>query len=299
MLFVIIKSIFPDLQYRAMFKHTFWIVPGVKEAKALSKLLKQHKVFRFYSVANIAGDGDEEQPYDKALKLVKDNINYHEYTITISCGKLTTGVTVREWTGIMMLTGSSSVSAGGYMQSIFRVQSPGVIEGKQKENCYVFDFAPDRALKVVAEVNRLSKKSKKTDEDNRQAMREFLNFCPVLAVEGTSMRPYSVDTMMRQIKKISVDRAINSGFDDDSIYKQDTGIVMDEFDADILRKLSDVVYPRKKGQPPKVKVNDQGLTDEQYAEAQQKNIKKRKSLPRRKKNSSKNLPSKRKSALKY
>ena len=265
-------------EYRSMFKHTFWLVPGVKEAKALSKMLKTHKVFRYFSTVNIAGDGDEEKPYDQALKLVRDNIKEHEYTITISCGKLTTGVTVREWTGIMMLSGSSSVSAGGYMQAIFRVQSPGVIDGKQKENCYVFDFAPDRALKVVAKVNELSKKSKRSDEDSRIALREFLNFCPVISVEGTSMRKYSVDSMMRQIKKISVEHAINSGFDDDSIYKKDTGIVMDEFDADIIRKLSDVVYPRKKGQPPKVNVNSQGLTEEQYAQAEQKLHKPKKEL---------------------
>ena len=112
---------------REMFRHTFWLVPGVKEAKALSKLLKVHPTFSGFSVANIAGDGDEEKQYDTALKLVKDNIKDHPYTITLSCGKLTTGVTVKEWTGVMMLSGSASTSASGYMQAIFRVQSPGCI----------------------------------------------------------------------------------------------------------------------------------------------------------------------------
>ena len=140
---------FSNDEYRDMFAHTFWVVPGVKEAKALSSLLKAHDKFKHFEIVNIAGDGDEEKPYDEALALVKSSIKNFDKTITISCGKLTTGVTVREWTGIMMLSGSASTSASGYMQAIFRVQSPGSINGKQKKNCYVFDFAPDRTLKVM------------------------------------------------------------------------------------------------------------------------------------------------------
>lgn len=77
-----------------MFRHTLWMVPGVKEASALSRLLKDHPVFGAYKVANVAGDGDAEMPYDNALTLVKQVIKANRYTITISCGKLTTGVTV-------------------------------------------------------------------------------------------------------------------------------------------------------------------------------------------------------------
>lgn len=95
-------------EYREMFRHTLWMVPGVKEASALSRLLKDHPVFGAYKVANVAGDGDAEMPYDNALTLVKQVIKANRYTITISCGKLTTGVTVPEWTAVMMLTGSAS-----------------------------------------------------------------------------------------------------------------------------------------------------------------------------------------------
>ena len=94
-----------------MFKHTFWILPGVKEARAFSALLKQHPVFRNYEVVNVAGEGDVEQPYDAALKSVRDAIKKNSHTITLSCGKLTTGVTVKEWTGVMLLSGSSSTGA--------------------------------------------------------------------------------------------------------------------------------------------------------------------------------------------
>lgn len=270
---------FSNDEYRDMFAHTFWIVPGVKEARALSAMLKDHPRFKDFEVVNIAGDGDEEKPYDEALRLVKSSIKAFPKTITISCGKLTTGVTVREWTGVMMLTGSSATAAAGYMQAIFRVQSPGYINGKQKKNCYVFDFAPDRTLKVIAEVHSVTHKSSRGDDKAKQALGEFINFCPVISIEGTQMRTYDVNEMMRQIKRISVDAAINSGFDDDTIYIADAGMKLTEFDVNILRKLSDVVVPQKKGKKQtEVVVNDTGMTDEQRKIAKKAERKSKKDL---------------------
>ena len=255
-------------EYREMFRHTLWMVPGVKEASALSRLLKDHPVFGAYKIANVAGDGDAEMPYDNALTLVKQVIKANRYTITISCGKLTTGVTVPEWTAVMMLTGSASTAASGYMQTIFRVQSAGVLDGKQKERCYVFDFAPDRALNVISEVNRITKRGRTNEEQNRAALGEFLNFCPVIAVDGTQMTAYSVSRMMRQIKRLTVDRAIKSGFDDESVYKQDTGIVMDEDDVQLFHTLSDKLSEQKAAKKEtKVHINNQGLTGEEYEKA--------------------------------
>lgn len=265
-------------EYRDMFAHTFWIVPGVKEARALSALLKEHDKFKEFEIVNIAGDGDEEKPYDEALALVKNSIKYYDKTITISCGKLTTGVTVREWTGVMMLSGSSSTAAAGYMQAIFRVQSPGCINGKQKKNCYVFDFAPDRTLKVIAEVHSITHRGPK-NEGARQALGEFINFCPIISVDGTLMRTYDVNDMMRQIKRISVEAAINSGFDDDTIYVADAGINMTDIDAKILQKLSDVVVPQKKGKKQtEVVVTAVGMTDEQRKLAKKAERKPKKDL---------------------
>lgn len=192
----------------------------------------------------------------------------NRYTITISCGKLTTGVTVPEWTAVMMLTGSASTAASGYMQTIFRVQSAGVLDGKQKERCYVFDFAPDRVLNVISEVNRITKRGRTNEEQNRAALGEFLNFCPVIAVDGTQMTAYSVSRMMRQIKRLTVDRAIKSGFDDESVYKQDTGIVMDEDDVQLFHTLSDKLSGQKAAKKEtKVHINHQGLTGEEYEKA--------------------------------
>lgn len=273
---------FSNAAYRNMFRHTFWIVPGVNAAAALSKLLKRHPVFKQFKVANVAGAGDEEEPYDEALKKVQDAIANNKYTITLSCGRLTTGVTVPEWSAVMLLTGGANASAAGYMQTIFRVQSAGSIDGKQKECAYAFDFAPDRALNVISEVHDLTRHGKMSEEQQRTALGEFLNFCPVISVEGTEMIPYKTDTLMRQIKKLSVDKAIQTGFDDDSIYNEGVGIIMDGEDVKLFNKLAGIVHGQSKAKPlpKKVTINSQGLTNEQYEIAEKaKNKPKRERTP--------------------
>ena len=262
---------FSTPEYRDYFRHTFWLLPGVKAARALSAMLKKHAVFSHYEIVNVAGDGDEEAPYDEALKAVRTAISKKDFTITLSCGKLTTGVTVKEWTGAMMLSGSSKTAAAGYMQTIFRVQSPGLVNGRQKENVYVFDFAPDRTINVISEIHAIkgSGKGQGGGESVRIALGEFLNFCPVIAMDGTEMRYYDVPEMMRQIKRVSIDAAINSGFDDDSVFNHNAGIVFSEGDADIIKRLGDVLVPQKKGKRKKdVVINDQGLTEEQRQKAE-------------------------------
>lgn len=260
---------FSTYEFREMFKHTFWMVPGVAAAAALSELLRRHPVFMHYKVANVAGEGDEEKAYDDALKEVRAAIKDNPYTITLSCGRLTTGVTVPEWTAVMMLTGSANTAAAGYMQTIFRVQSAGSIDGKQKEVCYAFDFAPDRAIKVLSDVHSIGKKSKTGDTDGRIALGEFLNFCPVLAVDGTGMHKYDVPKLMRQIKRLTVDKAIKSGFDDESVYKSDTGIVMDEADVALFQRLGGILSGQKQTKTPKkVDINKQGLTGEEYEQVE-------------------------------
>ena len=258
---------FSNPEYRAMFRHTFWMVPGVKEARALSKMLKAHPVFSSFAIANVAGEGDIEEAYDDALAKVKTAIKDNPYSISVSCGRLTTGVTVPEWSAVMMLSGSYSTAATGYMQTIFRVQSVGSIDGKQKEVAYVFDFAPDRALKVLSEVHSLTKKGRTGDD--KQALGEFLNFCPVIAVSGNSMVEYDVPKMMRQIKKITVDKAIKSGFDDESIYNEGVGIVMSDDDVKLFNKLASIIHGQPKSKlPSKVTINQQGLTEEEYQKAE-------------------------------
>ena len=103
-------------------------------------MLRSHPVFGNgnFGIANVAGEGDryEEEHSADALELVRNTIKNNKYSITLSCGKLTTGVTVKEWTAVLMLSGSYSTAAAQYMQTIFRVQSAGSIDGRQKTDCY-------------------------------------------------------------------------------------------------------------------------------------------------------------------
>ncbi len=273
------KYPFATDEYRKEFKHTFWIVPGVAAARALSAILQKHPVFSHYKIINVAGEGDVEMPYDDAYNAVQQAIAENPYTITLSCGKLTTGVTVKEWTAVMMLTGSAATDAKGYMQTIFRVQSAGTIDGKQKENCYVFDFAPDRSLRVVSEAHRLSRKGKNSDEKYKEILGKFLNYCPIYAIEGVQMREYSVNTLMRQIKRISLDSAIKSGFEDDSIYKVDAGMVMDERDREFFEALKSRLSGHKKSAEGKVvPIADNGMTQAEYEQAKKAERKPKKDL---------------------
>ena len=273
------KYPFATYEFRQQFKHTLWMLPGVKEANALSKLLKRDAVFSHYEIANVAGDGDEEKPYDNALDLVQEAIAKNPYTITLSCGKLTTGVTVKEWTAVMMLTGSATTDAKAYMQTIFRVQSAGSIDGKQKENCYVFDFAPDRTLKVLSDVHQITKRGSISEEKYREELKKFINFCPVISIDGTKMQKYEVNQMIRQIKRISIDNAIKSGFDDESIYKVDTGIVMDEKDKEFFNMLKNKLSGQKRAQrDSSVTMANNGMSNEEYEKAKKAEKKPKKEL---------------------
>ena len=269
------ESLYPysTKEYRNMFKHTLWMVPGVKEAKALSKMLREHPVFCHFGIANVAGEGDEyeESHYDDALELVRKTIKENDYSITLSCGKLTTGVTVKEWTAVFMLAGSYSTAAAGYMQTIFRVQSAGQIDGKQKTDCYVFDFAPDRTLKVLAETANISRKAGKAGKrqaENRDVMSDFLNFCPVIAIQGTEMKPYSVNTMMEQLKRVYAEKAIKNGFDDASIYN-DNLMRLDDLELEKFKTLKGIVGASKAAPPLNdVEINAQGFSEEEYEKAE-------------------------------
>ena len=261
---------FSTQEYREYFRHSLWMVPGVKEARALSAMLNSHSVFGSgaFKIVNVAGDGDEEIDSRDALKAVRkafgDNPD-ETYTITLSCGRLTTGVTVPEWTAVFMLSGTFSTSASSYLQTIFRVQSPANINGKVKERCCVFDFAPDRTLKMVAEAGKLSTKTGKTSND-RKIMGEFLNFCPVISVDGSSMQPYNVDRLLQQLKKAYTDRVVRNGFDDKHIYN-DNLLKLDDIELADFEELKKIVGASKQTEKVKeIDINNQGYTNEEYEE---------------------------------
>ena len=262
---------FSTEKYRQFFRHTLWMVPGVKEAKALSKLLREHPIFgnkQFYKIANVAGDGDEEKEYNDALKEVRAAIGENpddHYSITLSCGRLTTGVTIPEWTGVLMLAGSFSTSAANYMQTIFRVQTPANINGRMKERCCVFDFAPDRTLKMVAEASQVSAKAGKTSDTDRAILRDFLNFCPVISVQGSKMEQYEESTLFQQLKKAYTDRVVKNGFDDKHLYN-DNLLKLDDLELEEFEHLKKIVKNAKLSMGPQndIEMNSLGFTEEEY-----------------------------------
>lgn len=254
-------------EFRDNFRHSLWMVPGVKEAKALSKLLQSHSVFSQFTVANVAGDGDEEVETSDALKLVEDAIGPHPeqtYSITLSCGRLTTGVSVKPWTACFMLAGSYNTAASSYMQTIFRVQTPAVIAGKMKKECFVFDFAPDRTLKVIAETARISRKAGGTTATDRAVLGEFLNFCPIIAFEGSRMQPYNTEKMLGQLKKVYVERVVRNGFEDGYLYSNE----LLKLDAAALKDFEDLkkIIKSSKAQPKTgdININSLGFTEEEF-----------------------------------
>ncbi len=175
--------------------HTFWFLPSVAACHAMNNLLgeKQNKFYHEYKV--IVAAGSSAGIGVNALYPVQDAMDdpLKSKTITLSCGKLTTGVTVKPWTGIFMLRNSSSPET--YFQAAFRVQSPWTIKNPDgdspnaeeiiKEECYIFDFAPDRALRQIADYGcRLN-----VNENNPETkVAEFISFLPVLAYDGSSMK---------------------------------------------------------------------------------------------------------------
>ena len=264
-------SLYPysNEEFRRIFRHTLWVIPGVKAAKALSKKLKDHKIFGLFEVVNVAGDGDEDQESSEALKAVEKAMGADPdktWTITLSCGRLTTGVSVKPWTGVFMLSGSFSTSAAQYMQTIFRVQTPYENHGRMKENCYAFDFAPDRTLRVLAESAKVSTKAGKQDEEDRVILGDFLNFCPIISIEGSQMKPYDVNRMMGQLKKAQIEKVVQNGFEDGALYNDEllklTEVELQDFD-DLKKTIGTTKAMGKTGD---IDVNNQGFTNEQYEE---------------------------------
>ena len=186
---------FSDSRLLGIITHTFWFLPTVSSCFAMKNLLKKpyNTFYHDYKiiVAAGAGAGIGVQALPPVLETMDNPLKTK--TITLSCGKLTTGVSVKPWSGILMLRNSSSPET--YFQAAFRVQTPWTIknpDGKNpnkidivKEECYVFDFAPDRALRQIAEYStRLS-----TNESNpEKQVEEFISFLPVLAYDGSSMK---------------------------------------------------------------------------------------------------------------
>ena len=292
---------FSTKEFRDKFRHTFWLLPGVKEAAALEEILKEDKIFGEgsklgFHIINAAGDGNIEDKDGSALAEVEDNIRGYEpskdpdrerakkkkavtakeRTITLSCGKLTTGVSVPEWTAVLCMKGSENTPAANYMQTIFRVQTHAVLNGRQKSDCYVFDFAPDRALTAVAETAKMAvdaqgagkKQMKRKQKEEEEHLEAFIKLCPVLSMdEGEMGKKFSANQIFEKLSNVYIERAVRSGYADNSIYNPDQLLNLTAEQEKALGDVHDLLGSMPSGwKPEKININKNGLGDTEGAE---------------------------------
>ncbi|MGN0364672.1 MAG: DEAD/DEAH box helicase family protein [Suilimivivens sp.] len=257
-----VKYPFSTDELRAELKHTFWLLDRVDGAKALAKKLREHPVFKEYEIVLAAGDGklDDNDETMKSYDKVVAAIASYEKTITLSVGQLTTGITIPEWTAVLMLSNMRSPAL--YMQAAFRAQNPCLFKVgtsfKRKENAYVFDFDPARTLTIFERfANNLNPNTAKgggTAEERKENIRELLNFFPVIGEdeqgELVELDAEKVLTIPRKIRSVEV---VKRGFMSNFLFQNISNI----FGAP--KEVIDIITSFEPVDEPKSKVN---LTDE-------------------------------------
>ncbi len=253
------KFPFSTEELRQELNHTFWLLDRVESANALARKLDNHPVFSEYKVVlAVGGNADDEtkKSYDRVIKAIAEN----EKTITLSVGQLTTGVTIPEWTAVMMLSNIKSPAL--YMQAAFRAQNPCLFKVgttfKRKENAYVFDFDPARTLNLYESfANNLIPKTAKgggTAEDRKDNIRELLNFFPVIGEDENGklveLDAEKVLTIPRKIRSLEV---VRRGFMSNFLFQNISNI----FGAP--KEIIDIISTFEAIEEPKRKVN---LTEE-------------------------------------
>ena len=256
------KFPFSTEKLRDELKHTFWLLDRVDSAKVLAKKLREHPIFQEYEVVLAAGDGklDDDEETMKSYDKVVAAIAQHEKTITLSVGQLTTGITIPEWTAVLMLSNMRSPAL--YMQAAFRAQNPCLFKVgtsfKRKENAYVFDFDPARTLTIFEQfANNLNPNTAKgggTAEERKENVKELLNFFPVIGEdeqgELVELDAEKVLTIPRKIRSVEV---VKRGFMSNFLFQNISNI----FGAP--KEVIDIITKFEPIEEPKSKVN---LTEE-------------------------------------
>ena len=252
------KMPFSTVELREDLSHTFWLLNRVDSAKALVKKLQVHPIFKDYGIVLAAGDGkiDDSEETEKAYNRVKEAINKYDKTITISVGQLTTGVTIPEWTGVLMLSNVKSPSL--YMQAAFRAQNPCLYMDKKgdfyrKENAYVFDFDPARTLIIFEEfANDLysnTSSGRGTSSDRKERIYELLNFFPVIGEdEEGEMVELDAEKVLSIPRKIKSKEVVHRGFMSNFLFANVSNIFHDAPQEvyDIIEGLKAVEEPRNR-----------------------------------------------------
>jgi hypothetical protein len=185
---------YSDVRLLPYLQHSFWFLPNVASCDAMANLLAERQNTFWHEYNVVVAAGTKAGIGLTALPPVRKAIGsgFTTKSITLSCGKLTTGVTVAQWSSILMLRNLKSPET--YFQAAFRVQSPWTIKNPNGDNpheeeilkpiCYVFDFAPTRALRQLSEYgNNLAPQNANPE----QAVKDLISFLPVLAFDGSNM----------------------------------------------------------------------------------------------------------------
>jgi superfamily II DNA or RNA helicase len=250
------KFPFSTPELRNELKHTFWLLNRVASAKALAKKLALHPVFKDYEVILAAGDGklDDDDENEKAFDRVTKAIKTYDKTITLSVGQLTTGVTIPEWTAVLML--SNMASPALYMQAAFRAQNPCLFTDGQgnsyrKKNAYVFDFDPARTLTIFEKfANDLIPETSgdKGDFDQRKEhVRELLNFFPVYGEDDQgSMIELDAESVLTIPRHIHAKEVVERGFMSNFLFSNISGIFGAPKEIiDIINNMQALEEPKK------------------------------------------------------
>ncbi|MCI9051659.1 MAG: DEAD/DEAH box helicase family protein [Lachnospiraceae bacterium] len=243
-------------ELREELKHTFWLLNRVDSAKALAGKLEQHPIFKEYKIILAAGDGKlgEEEESKKSFDKVVEAVKRYEKTITLSVGQLTTGVTIPEWTAVLMLSNMKSPSL--YMQAAFRAQNPCLFSNNgmfyRKKNAYVFDFDPARTLMIFEEfANDLSAKTSDGRGDSQTRKKnigELLNFFPVIGEdEQGEMIELDAESVLSIPRKIRSQEVVRRGFMSDFLFQNISHVFHAPQEViDIITSFTPVQEPRKK-----------------------------------------------------
>lgn len=270
------KYPFSTEELRGQLSHTLWILNRVASCKALAKLIEEEPAFQGYKVVVAAGDGkpltDDDESFvnlddaDKtaatALERVKEAIANNPRTITLSVGQLTVGVTIPEWSGVLMLCNLKSASS--YMQAAFRAQNPctitATVDGKpqvlRKETAYVFDFDPVRTLSIVEEYaenlsysDGTASGGGKTAQSRQEQIKRLLNFFPVIGEDDEGrMVQLDAEKVMSIPRKIKSQEVVKRRFLCNFLFQNISGI----FGAPAeVREILNKLEPAKEEKPSK------------------------------------------------
>lgn len=265
------KFPFSTPELRNELRHTFWLLNRVNSAKALARKLSTHPIFKDYKIILAAGDGrlSDAEENSKAFDKVRRAIASYDRTITLSVGQLTTGVTIPEWTAVLMLSNMKSPAL--YMQAAFRAQNPCLFNFhgnyQRKENAYVFDFDPARTLNIFEvfanDLYAGTVSGADRDDERKQRVRTLLNFFPVIGEdENSEMIELDAEQVLSIPRKIRSREVVRRGFMSDFLFQN----ISDVFHApmevlDVLQRFEPYRAPGKQINIQQSTVHDLGLND--------------------------------------